>query len=145
MAGDVEGFEKVDGGGVERGAEDDEAAGAGALEDGGVPFPGGEGELVEVVEGLAAPEALGVVDEKIAVADVEGYGVGGIGLQLEGVGAGIGGGVDEAEGLVEALAVVAGHFGDDEGGAAGADFGGADADGIHGRFSRMALAARSAP
>ena len=46
--------------------------------------------------------------------EVERHRVGGIGLQLERVRAGRGGGIDDRQRALERLVVVAGHLGDDE-------------------------------
>ncbi len=84
IAGGPQVFEKVDGGVIEGGAEGDQPQRLGPFDEGGMPFPGRAGDLVQLVQALAVPEAALVVDEEIAGADWQGHGVGGVGLELDG-------------------------------------------------------------
>ena len=76
-----------------------------------VPFPARVGLGVEVVQFLAFPQRIFVDD---AMHPGKGHGVGGVGLEFDGVGTGVGGGINNGDGALERLVVVARHFGDDE-------------------------------
>jgi hypothetical protein len=79
------------------------------------------GFLIELVERLAGPKAVRIIYVKITLIDLQGHGVGGIGLQLDGVRTAFGGRFDDLQRSRERLVVIAGHLSDDEGGVPGAD------------------------
>lgn len=110
----VERFEEVDGRRVERRTEAEDAAALRVRENLRLPFPRRIGFLVQLVERLAVPRVLRVADEKLAVRFVDGHRVGRVGLQLDGVRAGLGRRFDDGFRAVERVVVVAAHFGDEE-------------------------------
>lgn len=110
----VERFEEVDGRRVERRAEAEDAAAFCVRENLCLPFPRRVRFLVQLVERLAVPWVLRVADEKLAVRFVDGHRVGRVGLQLDGVRAGLGRRFDDGFRAVERVVVVAAHFGDEE-------------------------------
>jgi hypothetical protein len=99
---------------VERRAESNHAAFAGATEDRFMPLPGSVGLLVEPVEGLPFPEAVGIADEELALVEIEGHGVGRVSLNLESVRARAGGGIHDAQRALQRVVVIARHLGDHE-------------------------------
>ncbi len=113
--GDLEGrrvqpLEQLHGGLVEGRGETGDATAVCAREQRLVPFEGREGFRIEVVEGAPRPEAA--LDDEARASVVEGDGVGGIGLQLDRVRAGLGGGVDQLQRPLQASIVVARQLGD---------------------------------
>ena len=99
---------------IERRRERDQPERPRALEDRGVPLPGSVGLLVELVERPAAPQAVRIVDEEFAPAQVESHCVGGVRLQFQRMSARLRGGIDDCQSTIERLIVIARHFGDDE-------------------------------
>jgi len=97
-----------------------------------------------VLPHFALPQRLAfLIDSK---AGVHGNGVGGVGLELEGIDPGGGGGINQGQGAGQALVVVARHFGDNKRlvrganqAAADADFGHGLIDAISGNKGRQAL------
>src|SRR5690606_35617410 len=88
---------------------------AGAAEDGLVPVPRRVRLVVKIVERSATPQAAWVLDQELASLDVEGHGVGRVSLELEGVRARRGGGVNDLQRSFQALVVIAAHLSDEEG------------------------------
>ena len=132
MRGDVHRLQKIDGGEIERRGEAVEAEGFGELLEAGLPFPGRGGLGVELVQIAPFPEGA-LADLKERGAQVQGHGVRRVGLELDGVGAGVLGGVHEGGGLGVVLVMVGRHFRDDVGGMAGADGAAVDREGdVHG-------------
>jgi hypothetical protein len=91
----------------------------GPLEDRAVPGVGGLGLLVELVQAAPVPQAA--VDLELGPVDIQRDGVGGVGLQLDGVAAGVGGRVDHLQRPVEAAVVVSRQLADHIGRIVGAD------------------------
>jgi hypothetical protein len=118
----AEGVEEIDCGVVEGRAETVQAMRGRALHDGFVPVPGRVCLLVQLVELAAGPQALVVFDDEAAGAHVERHRVGGVGLQLDRVGAGGRGGVDDGECALKRLVVVARHLGTEVGALVRPDF-----------------------
>jgi len=112
VGGGAELFQEVNGGFIEWRTEADQAQLAGPLHDRPVPFPGGVGLLVEIMQVLAGPEGIGIADFKAAATHVERNRLGGVGLQLDRVGSGLGCRLHDRQGPLQALVVVAAHFGD---------------------------------
>jgi len=77
--------------------------------------------VVELVESSTVPETAGVLDGEARRIGVERDRVGGVGLQLDRVCAGIRSGVDDLQRTLERVVVVPAHLGDDEGWMARAD------------------------
>ena len=75
-----------------------------------VPFPGGIGFLVELVKRPPVPQPS--LDAKRGMVTIEGQGVGGVGLKLDRVGAGVAGFANQRQGPVELTQVIGGQFGD---------------------------------
>ena len=71
------------------------------------------------MQGAPVPEAA--ADPELRPVDVQGDGVGGIGLDLDRVAAGGGGGIDQAQRAVQAAIVVPRQLADDVGRVVGAD------------------------
>ncbi len=140
VGGGAQILEQVDGGGVEGRGEDRQAARAGMGEKGRVPVPWGIGGAVELVQALAGP--LAGRDLEFRAGGVQGDRVGGIGLDLDRVGPGGGGGIDDAEGGIKAAVVVRRKLGDQIGRVRGADGAAIDADLGGGGGHRAPLAAR---
>ncbi len=97
---------------VEGRGEADHPARPRALEKGLVPLEGRERLRIEVVERAAGPQAA--FDHEARPAMIQRDGVGGIGLQLDRVGAGFGGGVDQRQRPLQPAIVVARQLGDHE-------------------------------
>ncbi len=116
VAGRIEALQKVHGGFVKRRGKGDHAARPGAGKDRAVPLPRRVGLLIELVERGAAPQAVGIGDAEAFGIDIQCHGISGIGLQLQRVRAGIGGGIHQRHRAIQRLVVITGHFGDDEGG-----------------------------
>ena len=93
----------------------------GALHDRAVPLPGGVCLLVEVVQVLASPEGIGIADLEAAATHVERHCIGGVGLQLDRVGACFSCCLHNRQCSLQALVVVAAHLGDHKGGMVCAD------------------------
>ncbi|MNN52007.1 hypothetical protein D3C81_1666770 [compost metagenome] len=79
-----------------------------------MPFPGRVGLFVQRVQRSTGPQAVRVLDEKRALGQVQGHGVGGVGLQLQRMGTGLGRGLDDLQRHVQGLVMVAAHLGNDE-------------------------------
>ena len=136
VARDAEGFEKLDRAGVERRAEPHYPTRLAALEEWRVPLPRRARFLVELVEVLAAPQAVGVIDAEAPLGAIERHGVRCIRLNLDCVRPCLRGRVDDGEGALERLVMIAGHLGDDQRPMAGPDQPLADAHDIaHGATS----------
>ncbi len=141
--GDLEGrrpqaVQQVHGALVEGAGEQGHPAPGGPLEQGGVPLVGGLGLLVELMQAAAVPQPA--VDFELRPVDVHGDGVGGIGLDLDSVGAGVGRGVDHRQRPVQAAVVVPRQFADHVGRVVGPDpaTGDLDVGGVrHGRPSSV--------
>ncbi len=103
-----------------------------------MPLPGGVRLLVEIVETVAVPQPPLDVEHRVVV--VDGQGVGGIGLQLDRVGAGRLRRLDQRQGAAEIAVVVAGDLGDDVRRMAGSDRPAGNGDGAIGHC-RCSLAA----
>ncbi len=115
----VQTSQQVDGGLIERAGEGDDSRVAGGGEQPLMPIVGGIGGLVELIQRLAVPQsALDLEDLLVAV---QRQGVGGVGLQLDGVGAGFGGDLDGAQRPVDVAQMVGRQLGDDERRLAGTD------------------------
>ncbi len=84
-----------------------------------LPFPGGIGLLVKVIFGDAVPQSA-FIHETVIVA-VDRQGVGGIGLQLDGIRTGFGSRVDDFHSTVIILIVVGRNLCHNKGGRSGAD------------------------
>src|SRR5579859_5626533 len=83
------------------------------LEQSGVPLPRGSGFLIELVQRPPGPQTA--LDVEAGAMMIDGDGVGGISLQLHGIGASVFRRVDQGEGAVDIPVMVAGHLGDDIG------------------------------
>ena len=81
--------------------------------------------MIELVKRLAGPERP-FDDAETGKIAVEGDRVGRVGLQLDGIGAGLLGRPDDLDCLIETLIVIARHLGDDVGGVTGTDLSSAD-------------------
>src|ERR1700722_2895227 len=71
-------------------------------------------ELIQLMETIALPEIVLVLDVKFLGPDIQGYRVGSIGLQLQCMGTGVCCGIDDLQCAFERLVMIARHFGDDE-------------------------------
>ena len=105
-------LKKVDRALIKWRAEAEHAVLAGSLHDRPMPLPGGVGLGIEIVQVLAGPEAALIADLEIATAHIEGDRVGGVGLQLEGMGTGLGRCIHDGQGTLQALIVITAHLGD---------------------------------
>ena len=142
-AGRAEALEQVDGGLVERRGEEGDAQLARLGEQGLVPFERRVRFLVEVVEGAAVPEAA--LDAEIRPVMVDGEGVGGVGLNLDRVGAGRRRRLEHRQRPLEAAIVVSRQLADDIGLVVAADRTAGDGDGGgHGQLNTP-LCGREAP
>jgi len=112
VGGCTEILQEIDGSFIKRRTKADQAQLTGPLHDRGMPFPGGVGLFIEVVEVLASPEGIGIDDLEAAAAHVERYRVGGVGLQLDRVGPGLGRCFHDCQSALQTLVVVVGHLGD---------------------------------
>ncbi len=81
-------------------------------EQGRVPFIGSEGLRIEVVQGAARPQAP--LQAKAGAVEIQGDGVGRIGLQLDRVGPRFGRRVDQLQRPLQASVMVSGKLGYDE-------------------------------
>src|SRR5688572_15826344 len=77
-----------------------------------MPLPRCIGFAVELIKGLAGPEAVAGDSKPLAVT-VDRHGVGGVGLEFDRVRASSLGRPDDLNGPVKTLIVVRGYFGDD--------------------------------
>lgn len=118
--------QQVDGGLVEGAGEQGDPALGGAGEQRRVPLVGRLGLGVEVVQAAAVPQPAG--DAELRPVDVHGDGVGGVGLDLDGVAAGGRRRVDHAERPLQAAVVVPRQLADDIGRMARADLAVGDLD-----------------
>ena len=109
----VQVFQQINGCVVKRRAEDGDAQLVSVLKQRGVPIPRRVGLLVQVVKRAAVPQPT--TDTEIFRIAVQRDGVGAVGLQLDGIGAGLFGGLDNFEGSFNVAVVVGGHFCDDVG------------------------------
>lgn len=109
----VEVLEQVDGGVIEGGTEDGDVVLARVFEQRLVPLPWHVRFLVKLIERLAIPQAA--VDLEFFGVAVQGDGVGGVGLQLDSIGAGLLRLLDDLHRGVELAVVVSGELGDDVG------------------------------
>ena len=116
VAGDIERGEKIHRAGVKRGGERDQAKLTGALEDRRMPFPGRVRLIVKIVQPAPGPQAVGLANRKIWVVDIQGHGVGRVGLQLERMSTGGRYGVNDRQRAVERLVVIAAHLRNHKGG-----------------------------
>ena len=119
VGGRAEVFEQVHGREVEGRGEQGHARLAGLFEQGRVPVPGRVGLGVELVEAAAVPKAP--LDAESRPVMVEGDGVGGVGLDLDGVGTRLGRRRDQVQGAFDVAIVVARHLGHHIGRMAGPD------------------------
>ncbi len=79
-----------------------------------MPFPGRVRLAIEFVQRLTAPRTVRIRDQELAGPQIEGHGVGGVGLQLDGVRARPSRRVDDRQGTIERAVVIAGHLGNHE-------------------------------
>ena len=119
VGGRIEAREQVDGRLVERRRQDRDALLAGSREERLVPFERGVRFAIEVVELPPGPGAA--LDHEAGPVMVDRQRVRRVGLQLDGVGAGLRRRVDHRQRAVEAAVVVAGQFADDIGRLVGPD------------------------
>jgi hypothetical protein len=82
----------------------------GARHDRRVPVPGRVRLLVQLVELPARPQTLAVLNDEARRLQVQRHGLGRVGLQFDRICASVGGGIDDGQGAVERLVVVARHL-----------------------------------
>jgi hypothetical protein len=123
-------FEEIDSGCVERRREEMEPEAVCDPLQFRLPFPRGVGFAIQIVQGTAFPERA-FADAEILLVGLDREGVGRVGLELYGVGAGGASGLDDFDGLGEILAMVGGELGNDVGRLSGADVTAGDLHGGH--------------
>ena len=135
-------FQEVDCSFIEWRAEADQTKLASTLHNRAVPLPGGVSLLIEIMQVFPSPERIWIADLKATAAHVERDCVGGIGLQLDRVGARLSCCFHDRQSPFKALVVVAAHLGNHKRGMVCADWASGDFDHHEARGSDTARADR---
>ncbi|MNN50309.1 hypothetical protein D3C76_156930 [compost metagenome] len=89
------------------------------------------GFFIQIVERSAGPQTARILDEELTFRQIQRHGFGGVGLQFQGMRPGLGRCLDDLQGHVQRLVMVATHLGDDEGRRIGTDQAVADLETSH--------------
>ena len=97
---------------IKRRAEADHAELAGMIQDRPVPLSGGVGLPVKIMQVLTSPKRIRIIDLMNYHHARQRHRVGGMGLQLESMSAGLGSRIHDCQGTNGALVVDVAHLGD---------------------------------
>ncbi len=137
-------FQKVDGGRIEGTREQGDAPRARMREQMRVPIPWRMRLTIQIIERATVPQAT--LDAELRSIVVDGDRVGGVGLDLDRVGAGLLRRVDDGQGALKLPQMVGGHLRDDVRRLAGADLAAGDGDvGDHGCLNGVGSRTRRHP
>lgn len=142
VQGDVHRLQKRHRGGIEGAGEEDQPETFGDFLEARLPVPRGVSLLVQAVQGSPLP-GRAFADAEPGLIRIQGQGVGGVGLELDGVRPGLPGRFDQAHRPVEVLPMVGRQLGDDKHRLTGSDA--AISEGDRGEKRRRTIHGSSSP